>query len=106
MRQHGLSSREDLLRWIMSPPPNDGAGFITQSNGDWEFLQLVEMRYNRLVLYKGRVFHSGYIEDGWFGESLATRRLTLNMFAALDRPRRGLYGIARPDVPRAAKPRA
>ncbi len=89
----------------MSPPRQDGAGFITQSNDEWDFLHLVAMKYNRLVLYKGQAFHSGYIEDGWFGESLATRRLTLNVFAALDRPRRGWFRRARPESPRAAKRR-
>ncbi len=103
MQQHGLSSPEELLQWIMSPPRQDGAGFITQSNDDWELLYLVDMKFNRLVLYRGQMFHSGYIEDGWFGKSLATRRLTLNLFAALDRPRRGWIRKARPESPRSAK---
>jgi hypothetical protein len=79
---------EELLGWVMSPPRKAAEGFITESNEDWELLKLIEMKFNRLVLYGGRSFHSGYIQDGWFGESLKTRRLTLNMFAALERAMR------------------
>jgi hypothetical protein len=86
MRRHGLSSPDDLARWVMSPPKEPLGGFITASTEQWELLHLVAMRYNRLVVYHGRAFHSGYIEDAWFGPTLPTRRLTLNLFGALTRP--------------------
>lgn len=40
--------------------------FLTESNEDWEFIDLIEMRYNRFVLYRGNIFHNAYIKKEWF----------------------------------------
>jgi hypothetical protein len=81
MRREGLWTLGQFAAWIMSPPADGPRGFITGSTTDWELTALVPMRFNRLVLYNGRLFHSGYLDDGWFGETPARRRLTLNLFA-------------------------
>ncbi len=81
MRDHGLSTLGQLADWIMTPPAGGRRGFLTASTTDWELTALVRMRFNRLVLYDGRLFHSGHIGDRWFGATPARRRLTLNLFA-------------------------
>ena len=35
--------------------------FITDSNDDWELLELIEMKFNRMVMYPPNIYHSGYI---------------------------------------------
>jgi hypothetical protein len=40
------------------------------------------MTYIRLVLYEGRMFHSGYVKEGDFGERDGERRLTFNVFVS------------------------
>ena len=40
--------------------------FITESNNNWELLKILEMKWNRLVLYPGFLFHSPYIKDDMF----------------------------------------
>lgn len=34
----------------------------------WEKIGTVEMKYNRFVMYPSYVFHSAYIESGWYDE--------------------------------------
>lgn len=85
MARRGLRTAEELRRWL-TEPAEDARGFIAGSTPDWEQIGLVAMRWNRLVLYDGRLFHSGQVCDGDFGEAPAGRRLTLNLFFHL-RPR-------------------
>ena len=85
MRDRGLWTLGQLAQWLMTPPADEASGFLTRSTPDWELMSLVPMRFNRLVLYEGALFHSGFIEDGWFGNDLSRRRLTLNGFADLRR---------------------
>ena len=35
--------------------------FITESNDDWELLDLIEMKFNRMIIYPPNIYHSGYI---------------------------------------------
>ena len=56
------------------------SGYMRDSDADWQLLELVEMRTNRLVLYEGDLFHSAYVDDRAFGTTPDTRRLTLNIF--------------------------
>ena len=79
MVRNGIGTRDELLHLLTSPTDSAG-GYITEPTPDWELLGLVEMRYNRLILYNGRCFHSGYIRDGDFGETKGERHLTLNYF--------------------------
>lgn len=77
MRRHGFERYDDFIRWVIKPPA-DGSEFALDSTDDWELNELVEMRYNRLVLFDGRLFHSGYVEDGTFEGAATQRRLTIN----------------------------
>jgi hypothetical protein len=97
--RHRATGRERLepdesMQAVMSSALRPPRGFITDSTDDWECLALVEMRYNRLILYSGRLFHSGYVRDGDFGATPATRRLTQNMFASPGRGRARPTGFA------------
>ncbi|GIW21519.1 MAG: hypothetical protein KatS3mg068_0526 [Candidatus Sericytochromatia bacterium] len=40
--------------------------FLTESNKYWELIDIVEMKYNRLILYRANLFHSPYIRKGFF----------------------------------------
>ena len=77
MMRHGIRTPQELFQWVMSPPEGP-TGYITESTADWELVDLVEMKYNRLVMYNGRLFHSGYLNEGDFDQTMAGRRLTLN----------------------------
>jgi hypothetical protein len=52
---------------------------------EWEALDAVIMRYNRLVCYPGFVFHAPLYRPSWFGETPEQRRLTHNLFFAWPR---------------------
>ncbi len=38
--------------------------FITESEGDWEKIGLIEMKWNRLVIYNNFILHTPYIKQG------------------------------------------
>jgi hypothetical protein len=40
--------------------------YLTDSNKDWELIDIIEMKYNRFVMYQGNIFHSAYIKSNWF----------------------------------------
>jgi hypothetical protein len=74
----------DAMRsWFLESAEDAPGSFITESRGPWELLELVEMKFNRLVLYHSQTFHSGYIRADDWGLTLAERRLTQNLFIQL-----------------------
>ncbi len=46
---------------IYEHEPHKYEKFITDSNDDWELLELIEMKFNRMIIYPPNIFHSGYI---------------------------------------------
>jgi hypothetical protein len=40
--------------------------YVTDSEGDWEMLELIEMKYNRFVMYPQWQYHTAYIKPGMF----------------------------------------
>ena len=40
--------------------------YVTDSEADWEMLDLVEMKFNRFVLYPQLQYHTAYIKPGMF----------------------------------------
>lgn len=80
----GLSSLEELQKWLTAPPSMDSAGYITETNSEWERIGFVEMKYNRFIIYDGQIFHSAVMQDSDFGSTPGERRLTLNIFADRD----------------------
>ena len=53
---------------------------LSGSNDVWEQTKLVDMKFNRLLLYPAFVLHKAIFEEHWFGSALDERRLTLNFF--------------------------
>ncbi len=79
MEEQKVDTMEALTRLIYAEAKEQPAP-IRGSTPQWELLLEVPMKFNRLVLYPGCLFHAGHAEEGWFGEELATRRLTQNIF--------------------------
>ncbi len=95
-KMKGLGAFDAFLRWkqdnegdrnaysvfhnfILNTPGSD-ENSITGSVGGWEMTRMLEMRYNRMVLYPGFLLHSPYHRREWFGEEPDTCRLTQNFF--------------------------
>jgi hypothetical protein len=57
-----------------------GGGYITESNGRWKRLDVVEMRWNRLVLYDSRLFHSAHVRCPDWRPDPGRPRLTQNLY--------------------------
>jgi hypothetical protein len=57
-----------------------GPGYLTESNGRWERLDVVEMRCNRLVMYDGRLFHSVHVPSAEWQPDPTRPRLTQNLY--------------------------
>lgn len=47
---------------------NDYTDFVTESNEEWELIDMIEMKYNRMVIYPPNVFHSAYLTRNDFLE--------------------------------------
>jgi hypothetical protein len=56
-------------------------GFVNDGNGAWELLELAEMRFNRLLIYDGRIPHSMWVEPDAFRD---TDRLCQLLSVSLD----------------------
>jgi len=65
---------------ILGAPGADEGFFITDSAGEWERTQLLEMKFNRLVVYPAFLMHSAYYRPEWFGTEADSCRLTQNFF--------------------------
>lgn len=76
VRDERLYLRQLWARVMERPAP----GYLTESNDVWKLERVVEMRYNRLLLFDARLFHTTHVLDGTFGETLETRRLTQNAY--------------------------
>ena len=46
---------------------------------EWERICTIEMRFNRVVVYRGNLFHSATVSDEDFGAAPEARRLTMNL---------------------------
>lgn len=46
-----------------------GNDYINQGNEAWELLHLVEMKFNRLVIFDGRMPHSQHLTQGQFSQA-------------------------------------
>ena len=46
---------------------------------DWECIRTIEMRFNRVVVYGGNLFHSATVSDKDFGAAPEARRLTMSL---------------------------
>jgi hypothetical protein len=72
----------DLMQF--GPPQ---PGYFNETNAVWEKIGEVPWRYNRLLIYRGALFHSGIIPDGFaFSPDPLRGRLTGNLFLKATRP--------------------
>lgn len=44
--------------------------FLIDDQGDWKKIHLVEMKYNRMIVYQQNVFHSAYIDETMFTKNI------------------------------------
>jgi uncharacterized protein DUF6445 len=89
MMKHQLVSIEEAYAKMSYVSPEDKArlaaatddwGYITDSNDEWELTSLVEMTFNRCIVFDSMFFHNPYLRCGDFGTTAETRRLTQTMF--------------------------
>jgi hypothetical protein len=72
---------EFFLLGLLAPHLGRFSGMLmTESNEVWELTRLVEMKYNRFIMYDAKLFHTAHVEPGAFGETKESRRLTQNIF--------------------------
>ena len=62
------------------PDVGDSIGYLTESTETWELTQVLPAKYNRLVIYKSKIFHSPHYSEHDFGSALMERRLTQNLY--------------------------
>jgi hypothetical protein len=81
-RTSELSTGFSMVTWRHGQltPGDPDLSFMFGSTEVWERAGFVEMRFNRLVVYDGRLFHSGVVPDLALGDSRDRRWLTLNFF--------------------------
>lgn len=75
-----LASQAIANAWLGESSNGLQSGYIDVSNAQWELLHVVPMKFNRLVLYSGRLFHTPHYDERRFGDVLPTRRLTQNLY--------------------------
>ena len=58
----------EMLKRVVYDPrqANRDGSMLNDGNEHWELMKLVEMRFNRLVAYDGRIPHTVYLEPGSF----------------------------------------
>ena len=83
MQEEKLRSLDQLVRWMTREKPQKAGvrsrrtlELVTDSTPEWELVRCIEMKFNRMVLYFGSLFHSAFLKPTSFGDTLATRRLT------------------------------
>lgn len=54
--------------------------YVTDSNDDFELVELIPMKYNRLVAYGSNLLHSGYIKPEMLSSDPSKGRLSVNLF--------------------------
>jgi hypothetical protein len=53
--------------------------FMSDGGAEWDRIDAVEMRWNRLVCFPGYVFHTSHYHPSWFGTTEEAERLTQNL---------------------------
>ncbi len=64
-KKYSCKSYEDFLQKIIFSP-RETSQCISESDHRWELIKILEMKYNRLVLYEGKLFHSVYFQPNDF----------------------------------------
>jgi len=89
MVEHGLTTVREAYNQIIRVSPEQEAaiaaattewGYLCDSNATWELVELVEMKFNRFIVFDSYLFHHPYIKSGQFGHTQDMRRLTQTIF--------------------------
>jgi hypothetical protein len=78
--RYGVADLQGVVRHIWTESMKTHHEFILESDETWERTKVVDMRFNRLVLYPGSLLHTLHMELGAFGDIPTTRRLTQNVY--------------------------
>ena len=79
--RYGVASPAKLLsRMIHETLTEVIGGYITRSNENWELIEVVEMRTNRLVIYDANLFHSIHAPRTDWVPDPDRPRLTQNLY--------------------------
>ncbi|KZR62104.1 DUF6445 family protein [Prochlorococcus sp. MIT 1303] len=78
----GWNSYEDMRLEILKKTKKQHQGYQTKSNDNWVLDFIVEMKYNRLILFPAYLLHSPIIEADWFSNDKKAQRLTQNIFVS------------------------
>lgn len=93
VRRYGAGTPIQLLRQMIDETLAEPiGGYITRSNENWELLDVVEMRPNRLVIYDANLLHSIYAPRTDWAPEPARPRLTQNLYVNWAVPGRGRTG--------------
>ena len=76
----GPDTARSIERLLLEGLTDLAPGYLVQSNSHWEMTELVEMRFNRLVVYDARAFHSPHITRLAPAGDRAATRLTQSLF--------------------------
>jgi hypothetical protein len=89
MRAERIRSLDGFVKWMTHDrighnrsSSREELELVADSTSNWELVRCVEMKFNRLILYFGSLFHSAYVKPGFFGETPSSRRLTQTMLLA------------------------
>ncbi|MDQ3908294.1 MAG: DUF6445 family protein [Acidobacteriota bacterium] len=81
LARFGVADEQALAKRILGEAnPDLPEGYPTGSTSAWELTDVIEMRYNRLVVYDSLLFHTPHYHEERFGETVETRRLTQNLY--------------------------
>jgi hypothetical protein len=69
----------EMIHKIMSEVPKK-TKYMTEGNEDWELIELIKMKYNRLICYPAFLFNTDYFQQEWFGDSLDTQYLSQKFY--------------------------
>lgn len=80
LQRYDATDGRQLVERMLGEAVDSHRAPLLGSTSTWEMTKLVEMRFNRLILYPGRLFHTMHLDPEAFGDTPATRRLTQNLY--------------------------
>jgi hypothetical protein len=74
MSKYGYDSPKSLHTQMIRERFDYPRGYISDSNEHWELTKLIEMKFNRLVMYHGNRFHAPYLKPDFFDFDSTSKR--------------------------------
>jgi hypothetical protein len=82
--------RADYVRHAAAELEADGGQLtrhVTDETPNYELIDFAELKFNRLIIYRSHVLHSGLLEGASLTNDPRTGRLTANSFIDIARPK-------------------